>query len=434
MPKMSLTDRSCREYSNPDTGQVLLFDSSPSAPAGFALRVTPGSKAFVMNYMVDGRQRRATLGRYPELSLKAARVAATKMKGAVYAGADPLVENRQRRAEADRQADADRNREHYTLGALLSAYADGLESSGKVESASAVRNAIGNHVRVAHPKLWAKAAAEIEPEDGVAILSPLLHDGKARTAGKVRSYMRAAYSAAVRARLDPSGSTTLRNFKLRANPLSEVAAITSGNNARDRALSVAELRAYWQRAKVDPLLALHLLTGAQRIEQLARATIDDVDEDAHTLRLWDGKGRRTKPRSHVVPLLPDAEAAMDTLRTPSKGAFVFTCTNGATGARYDALRARLAPIVAAMEEAGEAAPFTAGDLRRTVETRLAALGVSQEVRGQLQSHGLGGVQQRHYDRHSYQSEKREALERLYDLMTGKPADVVPIGSQRKSAK
>ena len=47
-----------------------------------------------------------------------------------------------------------------------------------------------------------------------------------------------------------------------------------------------------------------------------------------------------------------------------------------------------------MAEAGELekGPFTAGDLRRTVETRLAAVGVSAEVRAQLQSHGLGGIQ------------------------------------------
>ena len=50
------------------------------------------------------------------------------------------------------------------------------------------------------------------------------------------------------------------------------------------------------------------------------------------------------------------------------------------------------------------------DLRRTCETMLAAMGVSSDVRAHLQSHGLGGVQTRHYDRHSYMDEKRKALE------------------------
>jgi len=53
----------------------------------------------------------------------------------------------------------------------------------------------------------------------------------------------------------------------------------------------------------------------------------------------------------------------------------------------------------------------ARDLRRTCETMLAALGVSSAVRAQLQSHGLGSVQARHYVRHTYMDEKREALQR-----------------------
>ena len=40
---------------------------------------------------------------------------------------------------------------------------------------------------------------------------------------------------------------------------------------------------------------------------------------------------------------------------------------------------------------------------------MAALGVSSDVRAQIQSHGLGGIQARHYDRHDYMPEKREAL-------------------------
>ena len=50
-----------------------------------------------------------------------------------------------------------------------------------------------------------------------------------------------------------------------------------------------------------------------------------------------------------------------------------------------------------------------GDLRRTAETQLARLGVSKDDRAQLLSHGLGGVQSRHYDRHEYMDEKRAAL-------------------------
>ena len=54
-------------------------------------------------------------------------------------------------------------------------------------------------------------------------------------------------------------------------------------------------------------------------------------------------------------------------------------------------------------------PFDLRDIRRTVETMLAGLGISRDVRAQLLSHGLSGVQNQHYDRHQYMDEKREAL-------------------------
>jgi len=85
-----------------------------------------------------------------------------------------------------------------------------------------------------------------------------------------------------------------------------------------------------------------------------------------------------------------------------------------------------------MEIAGEleGAPFTPGDLRRKVETRLAAVGQSEEDRGQLQSHGLGGAQKRHYNTHDYSAEKRDALTTLFKLLTSKPASVSSIARRR----
>jgi hypothetical protein len=42
--------------------------------------------------------------------------------------------------------------------------------------------------------------------------------------------------------------------------------------------------------------------------------------------------------------------------------------------------------------------------------------VPKDIRGQLQSHGLGGVQDKHYDAHEYLPEKKEALQKLYRLL------------------
>ena len=37
------------------------------------------------------------------------------------------------------------------------------------------------------------------------------------------------------------------------------------------------------------------------------------------------------------------------------------------------------------------------------------MGISKDLSAQIQSHGLGGVQDRHYDRHEYMDEKRRVL-------------------------
>jgi hypothetical protein len=79
-----------------------------------------------------------------------------------------------------------------------------------------------------------------------------------------------------------------------------------------------------------------------------------------------------------------------------------------------------------------AGAFQMRDIRRTCETMMAAMGISKDLRAQIQSHGLGGVQDKHYDRHDYMDEKRSALEawntRLEEILVGrkKAANVIPI--------
>ena len=55
-------------------------------------------------------------------------------------------------------------------------------------------------------------------------------------------------------------------------------------------------------------------------------------------------------------------------------------------------------------------------VRSGVETLLAAHGTSREIRGHQQSHGLTGIQYRHYDGHDYLPEKRRALEVLFEAI------------------
>jgi len=54
---------------------------------------------------------------------------------------------------------------------------------------------------------------------------------------------------------------------------------------------------------------------------------------------------------------------------------------------------------------------------------LGSLGISKDIKAQLLSHGIGGVQDAHYDRYDYIKEKRNALtaweSKLDEITTGK---------------
>lgn len=408
-----------------------------------ARKLASGALSWYYRYAApDGERVRLPLG--TGLTLAEAREIAAELSRRYQAGdrdlraaleADQREIERQRQAKEDAEAEA-AIRAGATLGVLLRAYVAQLHRDGKV-SAGRVERALKLHVEDAWPALWSKPAADVTPDDLLGIVARLVDAGTLREAAKVRSYLQAAYAAAIRARQDARSLADLRDLRITANPARDLVTIDGAGGTRDRALSIAELRAYWQRicALPDPdgaLLRFHLLTGCQRVAQLARVTCSDIDHDTQVMRLHDGKGRRRRPRLHAVPLIPAAVEALKAMDGGQYGEYAVTVTGGLQGASYHIVQHRLRAVMDAMVEADEATPFTAGDLRRTIETRLAAEGVTQEVRGQLQSHGLGGVQSRHYDRHGYEIEKRTALEVLHRLLTGSGAKVTPIRSRGAS--
>jgi integrase len=160
---------------------------------------------------------------------------------------------------------------------------------------------------------------------------------------------------------------------------------------------------------VQAALRLTLLLGGQRPAQLLRLERGDVDLQCRTIRLFDPKGRRSDPRVHELPLTDAAIAILAPLldRAQKLGcAWMFTA-DGERRRHPDTVTTQVRYISTDMTVAGEAkADFQLRDLRRTCETMLAAMGVSRDVRAQLLSHGLSGVQHVHYDRHDYAAEKR----------------------------
>ena len=200
-----------------------------------------------------------------------------------------------------------------------------------------------------------------------------------------------------------------KSFEVVFNPAAQTRRSPQFDRADKRPFSKADLQAYWKLIVERPgpeaaALRLHLLTGGQRIEQFVRLKWADVSADAMTI--FDSKGRPGQgPRPHQIPLVKLARADLALLKR--EGEFAISTTAGKKPISVRTLAGWAHDLVGDAIEG-----FQMKRIRSGVETLLAAQGVSREVRGHLQSHGLTGVQARHYDGHDYMAEKRSALEIL----------------------
>jgi hypothetical protein len=260
-----------------------------------------------------------------------------------------------------------------------------------------------------------KPASLVEKREIVEVVRKLTEAGKQATARKLRSYLRAAFACAVRADSDPSLPSAFIAFRITSNPVEGTAAIKG--RADKRPLSLADLRRYWRALKAEDTLPgaalrVHILSGAQRAAQLVRLKDSDITRDS--FQLLDPKGRRDEPRPHLLPVTK--EIRVELAKLPAKG-FVLSTDGGTTPMHPTSLSAWAADIAAR-------AGIEAFQLKRTrsgIETALASIGVPLHIRGLLQSHGLSGVQDRHYDSYEYAREKRDALEALHRLLEQREA-------------
>lgn len=363
------------------------------------------------------------------------------------------AERAERELAARARAQAEEHSKAGTLRALLEGYVAHLERQGKSSSKDA-NNVFKLNVFDAWPDKAAMPARETTSEDVSAMLARLIDRGKGRTAAKLRSYVRAAFAAALEASHEPTIHPALHNFHLVGNPAAAVSAkrLSQYSVPRERTLNASELLGFIKAIDALPdglnrdVLWLCLLLGGQRPAQLLRLRPSDVDMDELTITIFDIKGARSKPRAHRLPLTERAAAIVArwleralTDDTDEEGAvamdYVFTNT-GKVPLRVETISAIVSEISSAMVKKKTArAPFQLRDIRRTCETMFAAMRISKDVRAQIQSHGLGGVQDRHYDRHDYMEEKRRAIEswdaRLIEIASGaQRKNVVPITRHR----
>lgn len=359
------------------------------------------------------------LGEHPSMTLEQARVEARRLLELVRDGQDP----KNVRTEA-RVANVRAAREKASLGsfgALMAAYVAKLRASKK-ECAREVERLFALHVAKPWPELAKRPANSIDAEELRDVLARLVRLGITRQTNVLRSYLQAAFTHGAHADLDPRrAAADAAVFRLTSNPVTLLPRIQEFESVRDRVLSDAEFRHVWMclgevRLEIGLAIRCSILLGGQRFRQLLRATWADYDEASSTLQLSDPKGKRRVAVPHVLPVTAAVASMLAELRQfNGRGTFIFSTSAGAKSIHPTSLPGVFLAIRRAWDGRASAplADFQGRDLRRSIETRLQALGISREVRAQLLSHGrTSGVQQKHYERHLFLAEKAAALAAL----------------------
>jgi integrase len=189
--------------------------------------------------------------------------------------------------------------------------------------------------------------------------------------------------------------------------------------ARERVLSEDEIRTLWAEwpavlpAAVATALKLALVTG-QRIGEVTGMMADELDLER---KVWNIPAARSKNgHAHTVPL---SELAIELIGTPTDGrVFPYSLDH-------------LPQTVYRFKNKLSVKGWTPHDLRRTCCTKLAEIGIAPHVISHVVNHRTAtkaGVTNAVYNRYSYASEKRDALElwanRLQAILAGDAAKII----------
>jgi integrase len=426
--KIALTDRSLQALKPIPQGQrAIVWDA---LMPGMAVRVSgKGKRSF---YAVKRRTGASQptwvlLGTYPVTTLAEARAKARETLGALIAGEDPAT-----LAEAKRRAkeDAERLRRASTFSTVaedfIKRHAAPLRSGRMV----------AGYVRRELVPVWGeRPVVDITRRDVIALVEGILDRGGERPARGTRRRDGGPYAA----RHTLSAARKLFNWAvgrdlMAASPCDRVKAaeLHGAPEARDRVLGDDEIRQVWGAAQLTPypygpLVRLLILTG-QRRDEIASLRWSEVDLDRALIVI--GPERMKGKVGHSVPLSPAAVEILRSLPPFAGSDFVFS---GQTGPRpfsgFSKAKARLDRTV------GDIAPFTLHDLRRTVRTRLAELGITPFIGELVIGHTQKGVHAV-YDLHRYEKEKREALlkweARLFAIVESAAPDIVQMPARARA--
>jgi integrase len=366
VPTLMLTDRQIAAI-KPRTTRVEYVDEKVP---GLALRVTPnGAKSWTVRYRHRGRLRRLTLGNVSVIPLVKARERVRDLLHDASKGADPATEK-----QAGRKAE--------TIGELAELYIDKW-AKPKKRSWKADDNLLRNKVL---PRWRHRAIADITRQDVRQLVEQVAEAGAPIVANRVAALLSKLFAFA------------LDRDLVSASPAVRIPR-PGQEQARDRVLTEDELRALWQSLDaLEPAMGafykLRLLT-AQRGGEVAAMRRQDVDLDAGW---WTIPSASSKNKlAHRVPLNGPALAILTALPATAKKEEEFVLV-GARGKRQQAEAAATFGVK----------NFRGHDLRRTAASLMASAGVPRLTISKILNHVERGVT-KVYDRHSYDPEKKAAL-------------------------
>ncbi len=383
--RLALTDRTVRALKPPSTGRLDVWDEDNP---GFGLRISAaGRRTWILMYRMGKTLRRLTLGRYPTLGLAEARVKATHALREVDKGEDP---GRQKIEGRRAETFSDLAREYIERHA--SKKRSGREDV-RLLNGSPHKKKTGKVPHVPLVTRWGpRRIKDIKRRD----VRELLDEVAARApimANRVLALVRKMFNFAI------------EHDWLEANPCHMIKR-PAEERQRERVLSEDEIRLVWkalddQSPLIAALFRIRLLT-AQRGGEVHGAAWVEFDL---ARGWWTIPAERSKNGlAHRVPLSPQAVRILKAWR-PSAGESMWVFPSSRKDGPH------IAHAQKAIERIVEASDvdFRGHDLRRTAASLMVGAGVPRLVVSKILNHVESGVTAV-YDRHSYDLEKRAALD------------------------
>lgn len=364
------------------------YDVREKSGDGFSIRVaTSGERSWVFFYTFEGKKRRMTLGKYPALSLADARKKHRKQLKILESGKNPSVVRKREQDEAI---------ESSTVKNLIEEYLkEHARKNKRKSSADEDERMLYKDVLPA----WGKhKARDITRRDVILLLDKIKERGAPIIANRTLACIRRMFHFAIkRALLDASPCVMIEA------PAKE--------NRRDRYLSRGEIKIFWHSLKKAPIsetirLALKfLLVTAQRKGEVITAEWSEFDFDSNVWTIPASKAKNGL--AHRVPLSTLALGLLSEIKNNSNNPrWLFPSNRNDApmrGQSVDHALRRSMHLFPNMES------FCVHDCRRTAATHMAGLHVSGEILSRILNHAKRGVTEAHYIKHSYDDEKRHAL-------------------------